>query len=204
MKRSTIVLSISMILVLIGFVIFNLKNSDKVSKKETNVVSNMLNLNVDLDTTDIIIEFSDVTTPTFIYSNSLNKHISISQDNFTVSLTDQKRFFFFDYGKNNTIQVKLPYDYKLNNLKANLNLSDIKLKNLVVENINANLSQGNLLIINSEISNSQFKLGIGDVNIKDSQISNIDIDNDMGDIILSNSQKKDTNIKNRMGDIIEK
>jgi|GEM_PF-6377780 hypothetical protein len=204
MKRLTIGLSILMILVFIGFVVSNLKSSDRYSKKEINTVSNILNLNIDLETIDITIEFSDVTTPTFVYSESLNKNIGISQDDFTVSLREQKSFFSFGNSKTNTIQVKLPYNYKLENLKANLNLSDLKLKDLVIENINANLSQGDLLIINSEISNSRFKLEIGDVKIRDSQISKIDIENDMGDIILINTQKNDTNFKNNSGVIIEK
>ena len=204
MKRLTIGLSILMILVFIGFVVSNLKSSDRYSKKEINTVSNILNLNIDLETIDITIEFSDVTTPTFVYSESLNKNIGISQDDFTVSLRERKSFFSFGNSKTNTIQVKLPYNYKLENLKANLNLSDLKLKDLVIENINANLSQGDLLIINSEISNSRFKLEIGDVKIRDSQISKIDIENDMGDIILINTQKNDTNFKNNSGVIIEK
>ena len=204
MKRLTIGLFILMILVFIGFVVSNLNSSDKYLKKEINTVSNILNLNIDLETTDITVEFSDVTTPTFVYPKSLNKNISISQDNFTVSLRDQKSFFSFGNSKKNTIQVKLPYNYKLDNLKANLNLSDLKLMDLVAENINANLSQGDLLITNSEISNSRFKLEIGDVKIQDSQISKVDIENDMGDIILTNTQKNDTNFKNNSGDIIEK
>lgn len=204
MKRIAIAFSILIILVSIGFVASNLKSADRYSKKEINTVSNVLNLNIDLETADITIEFSDVTTPTFVYSKSLNKNISILQDNFTISLSERKNFFSFGNSKNNTIQVKLPYNYKLDNLKANLNLSDLKLKNLVVKNINANLSQGNLLITNSEISNSRFKLEIGDVKIQDSQISKVDIDNDMGDIILINTQKNDTIFKNNSGDIIEK
>ncbi|MBF0746704.1 DUF4097 family beta strand repeat protein [Gemella sp. 19428wG2_WT2a] len=163
MKSITIFFSILMIVVSIIFLALNLNSVDKYSNMEVKTVSNISNLNVDLDTTDIIIEFSDVDTPTFSYSKSLNKHISISQDDSTARLSEKKSFFSFGNIKNNTIQVKLPYNTKLENLNLNLINSNLDLKNLVVEGISANLSQGNLIITNSIISNSRFKLEMGDM-----------------------------------------
>lgn len=195
--------------------IHDLQTSGSIPKKEALVFDKISDVNLDVNTSDVIITTSSDDKVHLSYYKQDKSKVSITEEagKLTIShKTSQRVISFFRLsdllailGKDDedyfTIILSLPKNSTLNDLSGRLDIGDLSIEGQSIKQVNLNQTAGDAQIKNSQIDSANLSLDAGDIEVTNSQLKTGKLELAVGDIVLNKTSLTSFSLINNMGDI---
>lgn len=198
-KRTKLIsLIVVVVLVLLTiYIVFNTTNNIKDTEDSYNnldIISNIKNYDIKLDSAKLIIEEGNKFT---ISTN--NKYISLTEEENKIKIKEKDHFSFKN---SSTLKITIPKNYSFNNLNIVSDGGIVNISNLNVNELSLQLKAGSL-VLNDVIVNDKLTIigGAGTIDVTNGNVNNLNLNVGVGNCNISAILKGNSVIEAGVGQL---